>query len=289
MATRCRSSSTRTVILTSNGVINPLRQVARVVQIVGKTWEGVTSAGITVTRGGEGDEASDNTPTLAQPSVDTSRVQGFVPFSVEIERSWSEMGGEITMLLQDAKDTEEANSFVNGDGTGDNPFGVIKTLATGSRVAAAATGAYTIPADVLAVEDAMAPRFRARASWIASKTTYNAIRQAAAADSTFMGDLWVRLSGGQPPELIGYPAYELSSMSTVAAHGGAANLVLALGDFQSGFIIVDRIGMSVELVPHLFGANGRPTGQRGIYAYWSNGSKVLVDNAIRVLNVTSAT
>jgi predicted phage gp36 major capsid-like protein len=36
-------------------------------------------------------------------------------------------------------------------------------------------------------------------------------------------------------------------------------------------------------VPHLFGANRRPTGQRGLYAFWRNNSKVLVDNAFRVL------
>jgi predicted phage gp36 major capsid-like protein len=41
--------------------------------------------------------------------------------------------------------------------------------------------------------------------------------------------------------------------------------------------------MSVELVPHLVGANHRPTGQRGLYAYWRNTSAVLVPNAFRQL------
>lgn len=276
-----------TVILTSDGVINPLRQVARQVQIVGKKWEGVTSAGVTVTRGAEATEAPDSTPTLAQPVVDTSRVQGFIPFSVEIERSWSAMSSEMTMLLQDAKDSEEADSFVNGDGTGNNPHGLIKTLATGSRVAAQTVGGFTIPEDIDSVEEALPPRFRNRASWLAAKSTYNRIKEAASANPSYAGDIWVKLSGGQPPELSSYPAYEVSSMPSVATSGGGSNLVLAFGDFQRGFIIVDRIGMNVELVPHLFGANGRPTGQRGIYAYWSNGCRVLVDNAIRVLNVTS--
>lgn len=58
---------------------------------------------------------------------------------------------------------------------------------------------------------------------------------------------------------------------------------LLFGDF-SQFLIVDRVGMSVELVPHLFGSNQRPTGQRGIYAVWRNNSKILTDNAFRVLH-----
>jgi len=278
-----------TVILTSDGVINPLRTLARQVQIVGKKWEGVTSAGVTVSRGAEGGESPDSTPALAQPSVGTIPVQGFVPFSRELEQSWNEMAGEVTMLLQDAKDTEEAGSFLNADGTGNNPNGLITTLANSSHVAATAVGTITVRDDIDKVEEALPPRFRQRASWLATKTIYNAIRQGATGKTSLAGDLWVKLTGGQPPELSGYPAYEASEMPEIAGSGGGSNLVLILGDFQRGFLIVDRIGMSVELVPNLFGPNGRPTGQRGIHAYWSNNCKVLVDNAFRVLNVTSAT
>jgi HK97 family phage major capsid protein len=55
-----------------------------------------------------------------------------------------------------------------------------------------------------------------------------------------------------------------------------------MGDFRY-FVIVDRIGMDIEVVNHLMGSNQRPTGQRGIYAMWRNTSKVLDANAFRVL------
>jgi predicted phage gp36 major capsid-like protein len=43
--------------------------------------------------------------------------------------------------------------------------------------------------------------------------------------------------------------------------------------------------MSVELIPHLFHtSNNRPSGQRGLYAVWRNGSKVLDPNAFRLLD-----
>jgi predicted phage gp36 major capsid-like protein len=48
-------------------------------------------------------------------------------------------------------------------------------------------------------------------------------------------------------------------------------------------VIVDRVGLSVEVIPHLVGTNHRPTGQRGLYAYWRNGSKVVDANAFRAL------
>ncbi|HVE24930.1 MAG TPA: DUF6582 domain-containing protein, partial [Sporichthya sp.] len=53
-----------TVILTSNGVVNPLRQISRVETITGKEWDGVSSAGVTVSRGTEGQEVGTGDPAL---------------------------------------------------------------------------------------------------------------------------------------------------------------------------------------------------------------------------------
>jgi len=61
--------------------------------------------------------------------------------------------------------------------------------------------------------------------------------------------------------------------------------VAVYGDIAAGFKVVDRIGMRIELVQHLFGENARPTGQRGLFAFWRVGSKVVDANAIRVLEV----
>ena len=59
--------------------------------------------------------------------------------------------------------------------------------------------------------------------------------------------------------------------------------ILFFGDF-SMFKIIDRVGMSVELIPQIVGATNRfPTGQRGIYVWWRNGSKVLDAVGFRAL------
>jgi hypothetical protein len=64
-------------------------QLARVERIVGKEYDLVSSAGVTVTRVAEATPAPDASPTLAQPKVRTERVQGFIPFSVELEGDWT--------------------------------------------------------------------------------------------------------------------------------------------------------------------------------------------------------
>jgi HK97 family phage major capsid protein len=67
----------------------------------------------------------------------------------------------------------------------------------------------------------------------------------------------------------------------------ADNFVLLYGDFQH-FVIADRIGTTVEFIPQLFGANRRPTGQRGVLMWFRTGSDSVADNAFRVLNVATA-
>lgn len=269
-----------TVILTSNGVINPIRQMARIEQIVAKEWQGLTTEGVTVTRTTEADEATDDAPTFAQPTVRTNRVQGFIPFSVELGQDWGSLQSEMAVLLADAKDVEESDAvsgFILGNGVGVNAGGVIGSLPAPSNVTTSANDAFGV-ADLYKLEEAVPPRFRARAQFLANRAIYNKVRQF---DNTGGADLWVRLDAATPPELIGYPAREASAMASGVVD---AAKILLMGDFRY-FLIVDRIGMSIELIPHLFGTNGRPTGQRGIYAIWRNNSEILVANAFRLLVV----
>jgi HK97 family phage major capsid protein len=270
-----------TVILTSNGVVNPLRQISRVETITGKEWDGVSSAGVVVTRGTEGQEVGTGDPALAQPAVRTQRVQGFVPFSIELDVSWGALRSQMTALLQDAKDVEEATAFTTGNGTAPNPSGVVATLGTASHVTTAGTAVLAV-GDVYSLENALAPRFISNASIVASKTTYNRFRSLFQAQASAAGDPFARPSQGMGPQFNGYPKYELSTMATTITSN---SLVMLQGDF-SRFLIVDRVGMGVELIPHLFGsANRYPTGQRGVLALWFNSSKILTDNAFRLLKV----
>jgi HK97 family phage major capsid protein len=266
-----------TVMLQNNGTYNPIRRLARKVEIVGKEWQGITSAGISVTRDVEAAQVADNSPTFAQKTVRTNRVHGFVPFSIELDQDWGQLRSEISTMLADAKDREENTSFTLGDGTGVNANGVITTL-SGNTVATAGVGAFAA-ADLYALEQALAPRYRTQsAAFLANHTMYNKVRQFGTTDGHA---LWTRLGAGMPSQLLGYTAEEASDMVATTTTGSK---IILFGDF-SNFIIVDRIGMQVELVPQLFGANQRPTGQRGIYAIWRNNTKILNDAAFKLLVV----
>ena len=62
--------------------------------------------------------------------------------------------------------------------------------------------------------------------------------------------------------------------------------ILILADMQSAFTIYERVGMSVEPVSHLFGSQGRPTGQRGLWAWFRVGSDLTNSAAARLLTLS---
>ena len=96
-------------------------------------------------------------------------------------------------------------------------------------------------------------------------------------------------NGNTGLRLLGYAVNELSTAPATVVNG---TKILYLGDF-SMFKIIDRVGMNVELVSTLTqqavaGAGfGFPTGQRGIFAWWRNGSKVLDAVGFRALTGTT--
>lgn len=276
-----------TVILTSDGVINPLRNgMARVEQVIGQKWQGVTSQGVVASRKLEKQVTEGQVPVFAQPEVSPVRVDTLVPYTFEASASIGSLQTQIARMIVSAKDEEEADSFINGDGVEEEPGGLITTLEAGSVINSGVSNDFSA-LNIYAVKNQTPPRFRGRGQYLAEGAIYDFIRQL---DDAGGSNLWVQLADPNPATLAGRPAREISTMSGEVANG---EQVLIYGDF-SQFLIVDQIGMAFELIPHLFNQQsagsgfGRPTGQRGVYAYWMNNSKILVHEAFRLLEIGSS-
>ena len=152
------------------------------------------------------------------------------------------------------------------------------TALVGTQSVVAGTGSEVIAAaDAYKVQNLLPPRFQARSQWAAALATINTFAQF----ETTSGALKFPAIQSIPRQLLGRPMNEVSSMdSAFDVAATEANYILALGDWNQ-FLIVDRVGTQVELVPHLFGASRRPTGQRGFFCWFRTGSDVLVDNAFQ--------
>jgi HK97 family phage major capsid protein len=263
--------------LTSNGVENPVRQLADVKSITTNTWKGVNTAGTTANYDGESDEVADGSFKLSQPEIHAHRCSVFVPFSYEYGQDFGSLETELATVTQDAKDTKEASAFLTGTGE-KQPYGL---LVGATNTKSTATKEVLAVADLYTLKGALPPRYVPGASWLANDAQYDRVRQF---DDEGGADLWVQLGDGRPANLIGKPAYEWSTMDATTAGN---KLIMVYGDIRRCYVIVERIGMAVKIIPDLFGENQRPTGESGFYAFWRNGAKVRDANAARVLKVTA--
>lgn len=264
------------VIWTTDGATNPFRQISNVKSIMTNTWTGVTSAGITMSWDTEGSEVSDDTPTLAQPSITCYRLTGFVPISIEAYDDIVGVASEIIAEFGEARDQAEAAAFATGSGSS-QPVGIVTAL-TGSSGAwtSMATNSSISAADLTKIRRNTGPRYRGqKASWVMNVAYNDAIRALGTSGSLYSET--VPLPDLAIDRLLGSPVYESSSMTE--ALNTTTNNAIVYGDF-SNFVIADRIGTVVEFIPHLFAAgNGRPSGQRGWYTYHRVGSDSVNDAA----------
>lgn len=281
-----------TVILTSDGSLNQIRQAARTVIATGDVWHGVSAGAVQWSFDAEAEEVSDDSPTFAQPDIPVKTARGFVPISLEAMMDAQNVAQDVAQLLADGKDNLESVTFINGDGGAKTPRGIMTAMlaAAGTDatlVVASAVSGSLQDTDVYAVHDGVAARYRPRSSWLANTGFYSMVRQL---DSAGGAALWERIGNDRPAQLVGRPVYEAEAMDGKINAGD--NYLAVFGDF-SNFVIADRIGMTVEFIPHLFGPGvtgagargGFPTGQRGWFAYYRVGSDVVNPRAFRLLDV----
>lgn len=265
------------VVISSNGALNPIRQIARVLTIETHDYKGVTSEGVTASYVAEATEATDASPTFVQPTITTAQGRAFIPFSIEWGQDFPEAASELLRLITDGRDTLDAGKFLTGSGT-DEPAGLLTGLTTTQRVQTAGAAAYVV-ADPWALKAEIPSRFVPNATFAANPATWDATFRFVGGSSTEPE----QFSGGRGGDFLGRPKVEISTMVSTTTTGSK---IMVGGDFAAGYTIVDRLGMTAELVPHLFGSTSNfPTGQRGLYAYWRTGAKVVVPNAFRYLEV----
>lgn len=271
-------------ILTDDGSANPMREISRVETITTKSWSPVTTDGVSASYVGERTTtgASDSAPSdIANPEVTPVRADVAIDVTLEYLQDYgsARLIAEVGRMVARAKDNLEADKFVVGAGTTGIPEGVVTGVdaVSGSVVTTITNDTFAL-ADLDKVINALGPAFRSTA--VAKFLGNLAIYQAARAFAT----------AAQPGNSVyddvskilrGYPAREASAMASSVADGAK---ILIFGDFKTGFVIVDRLGVTSKVIDTVDGS-GRPTGGSSLYFAWRNTSKVIAANALRELKV----
>lgn len=187
------------------------------------------------------------------------------------------MLSELAVLIQDAKDVEEAYSFLYGVGTTVYPEGIIAGLAASSWVGTEGDGFAAD--DIYRFVRRLPPRFRAGAQFLANPLVYDTIAQFEVG-LTSDQRMYLRGNGGNPGSLLSWLAQEASDMSDEVTT--AAELLMVFGNWKY-FLIVDKVGLSVEDAGFVRDGNGKLTGERALFIHYRNSSIILADNAFRML------
>ena len=229
-----------------------------------EAWQGVTSAGATAEWKAEAAEAADASPTLAAPSIPVHFGDAFVPYSFEVGMDALNFAAELQGVLLDAAEQLMATAYTTGTGTG-QPTGIITALVGTSSLVASAGADVFARADVYAVQNALPARFSANGPVVRPHRDHQRHQP------------YSRPPPGRAPfpevsegRLLNKPLNELSNMDGVV-NAAQENYILLYGDFQH-FVIADRIGTTLELIPNMVGASRRPTGQRGALLWFRTGS-----------------
>lgn len=268
------------IIVTGAGTSNAeLRQIFTTRVIAGEAWNGVSGA----TTGewvAEAGEVADKAPTLAQPTIPLHKWDVFCPFSVEVGEDALNFEQEITGVMRDARDNLEAVAFVTGTGTG-QPTGIVTaTLAVGGNIVATATADTIVAGDVFNLKAALPGRHRRLASFLANDSIYDRIRQITTGVNP---DAWVTGDPSGQQRLTGKIMYESSEMDGVITATAGNDPILLYGNLKKYYVIDRAGGTRTELVPHLMGANRRPTLQRGFILWGRTGGNLVDTDAVRIL------
>lgn len=271
-----------TIILTSGAADAPILSISRMVTITTDAWKGVSSAGVSWSYDAEASAVSDDSPTLAQPSIPVYAARGFIPYSIELGQDYPGFADEMSHLLNQGYLDLVASQTAVGSGSS-SPKGIFTAMAgTTNPAHVTVTTAGVIGAtDIRSAWSSLPERYRPRATWVMSPTVDGKVR--ALGNNLNLADFTVNLTADGTPVLTGRPVVVTDYAPAFTGTTGAANYAV-VGDF-SNFLIVQRAGMTVELVNHLFDTStGRPTGQRGWFAYARHGFDAVNTNAFRLLS-----
>ncbi len=225
---------------------SPMRQISSVETISTDSLELIddhdqAAAGWTAETGAISET---NSPTLAKRNIPTHELyaqpkatQKLVDDAAIDVESW--LSGKIADIFA----RKENTAFISGDGVG-QPRGIL-TYAAGTswnqieQINSGSNGAVTADA-IINLFYALKDAYSKRANFLMNRTVVQSVRLLKQTSTNQY--LWQPgLATGAPDTLMGVPVHMASDMPTATT----GSLSIAVGDFQAGYQIVDRRGISI--------------------------------------------
>ena len=269
-------------------LVSPMRQIAKVQPVSGagfsklfnlggtaSGWVGEKTARTQTATGTFGSLAYTFGEIYANPAA-TQQLLDDSEINLE---SW--LAGEVQTKF--AK--EEGLAFVSGDGS-NKPSGFLQYVTGGTLAAAHPFGAIGVTStgtasviksdDILSLIYSLPSAFTGNARFVMNRATQGVIRKLKDGQGNY---LWQpSYVAGQPATLSGFPITEMPDMPDIADNA----LAVAFGDFNQGYLILDRMGVRVLRDPY----SNKP--YVNFYTTKRVGGGLLDPEPLKVLKILSA-
>jgi HK97 family phage major capsid protein len=241
----------------------------------GATWAGENQA-----------RPATDTPPLGLLRVPVNEIYALQPITQRLlDDSYVDIGGWIESKIAEKFARSEGAACVSGDGI-QKPQGFLayrtstdpdatRTASTLQHVISGAS--TTITADALRnLYWTLRAPHRPNARWLMASATANAIDKLKSGDGDYM---WRNgMTAGAPPSLLNLAVEFSEDMPAVAA----GTFPIALGDWQDGYLIVDKAGIRYLRDPY----SSKPNVL--FYAYRRTGGSVANFDAIKLMKIAAS-
>lgn len=156
----------------------------------------------------------------------------------DLEDSVFDLEAEMQSEFSEQFAKAEGTAFVSGNSVG-KPEGFM-TNADVAEVVSGAASALTADG-LLTLVHSIKSQYGRNASFVFNRTTLAAIRKLKDTAGQYVFQAGMSLEGGVPNTILGYPYVEAPDMPDVAGNA----YPVAFGDFARGYMIVDRVALSV--------------------------------------------
>ncbi len=259
--------------------ITPFRSVARVrtttnksVQIPSRT---ATFSAQWVAETGSRSETTGYTTALEE--IPTHELYALVDLSTQqLDDSAFNMEAEMQSEFATQFAKAEGNSFILGDAVG-KPEGVITNSSVGTTISG--NSALLTGDGLISLVHAIKSDYGQNATFMFNRTTLGAIRKLKDSAGQYVFQAGMMLTAGVPNSVLGYPYVEAPDLADV---GSSAKPVI-FGDFSRGYMVVDRVNLSVLRDPFTQATSGnvRYVARRRV------GGQVILPEALRIQTISA--
>lgn len=231
---------------------SPIRELASSVTIGSDAWEEPADYDeVTVEEAGEStSHATTDTMDFSMVRIPTHQLQAKPDASLKVlEDASIDLEAYLTMKVSEKFARTEATQFVSGTGvTGAKGFLSYDSGDAFNKIeqVTGTVSAGIAADDLVSLQNALFEVFQSNATWLMRRATATYIRKLKDGEGRYLLSMEGNLRDGYQNILLGRPVRFAADMPAIAASA----LAVAYGDFKRGYLIVDRLGMSVLRDPY---------------------------------------